>query len=482
MSRVAERERPSLNPLQRGDAPHDPVSGLPSAASFGLSLRSMLERTGAHGGEVAVLWLDLLNLRREFCADGVDGALRLIRTVADALLPLVHEDELICRYSGSCFVLALNGNGQTESRLSLIVDAASQRQLEGSWTKPEFAGGVARFPQHASSAEELIQYASLASDSATAARGRGPLLFKPEMHDSLLRERELERELGLALRHRQLGLVYQPQIDLRTGEVVGVEALTRWHHPVRGAISPAQFIPLAERSELIDEIFLHSLRQLLADAAAWRQAGVVLPLLAVNASAANVRRADFVATVQRELEANPPIGSQLDLEVTESLMIDDEELFAERLRALRSIGVKVSLDDFGTRYTGFNALKGLPLNTMKIDQCFVRSVDHSTEAQYLCGTIVIMAGSLKLGTIAEGIESLGELRILQKIGCRAGQGYLFQRPVPAPQFLEFLEQWTARKTTSEFAGAFHQVERYLEDATGLAMALASALGCDPLIL
>jgi len=251
-----------------------------------------------------------------------------------------------------------------------------------------------------------------------------------------------------------LSLAYQPQIDLATGNVMGVECLTRWHHPTRGHVSPVQFIAVAEQSDLIDEIFSHSLRRLLADAAAWRSAGVVLPTIAVNASAANVRHEDFVGIVERELGVRPLKSTRLEIEVTESLLMDDEALFLERLRALRSIGVKVSLDDFGTRYTSFNALKDLPLNSMKIDRCFVHGVERSSQAQSLCRTIVTMAKHLRLTTIAEGIEDAGELRALKKIGCQGAQGYLFQRPVPSPQFLRFLHEWPERKLQGEFAGVF----------------------------
>jgi EAL domain-containing protein (putative c-di-GMP-specific phosphodiesterase class I) len=232
----------------------------------------------------------------------------------------------------------------------------------------------------------------------------------------------------------------------------------RWNHPVRGHVSPAQFIAVAEQSDLIDEIFSHSLHQLLVDAATWRAQGFVLPSLAVNASAANVRHQDFVAIVQNELSEHPLGTTELDIEVTESLLMDDEDLFLERLKALRAIGVKVSLDDFGTRYTGFNSLKGLPLSSMKIDRCFVHGVDRSNQAQSLCRTIVTMAKHLKLATVAEGIEEVGELRALKKIGCQAGQGYLFQRPIPSEQFLEFMRTWPQRKKQGEFARAFTDVD------------------------
>ena len=278
------------------------------------------------------------------------------------------------------------------------------------------------------------------------------------MNEALLLERSIEKDLRLALRDNQMSLAYQPQIDLMTGNVLGVEALTRWTHPLRGLVSPAQFIAVAEQSDLIDEIFTHSLRKMLSDARGWRDAGLELPLIAVNASAANVRHHNFVSIVREALAAQPLGTTQLEIEVTESLLMDDEGLFVERLRELRKIGVKVSMDDFGTRYTGFNALKGLPLNSMKIDRCFVHGVDRSTQAQSLFRTIVTMARHLKLATVAEGVEDIGELRALRKIGCQAGQGYLFQRPVPSEQFMRFMHEWPERKLQGEFGEVFEDIQ------------------------
>lgn len=436
----------------------DPVTGLPNHVYFRAAIRRMIDQALVTGQEIALLWVDVLNLRREYSIGGDEGAERLVCTVADALRPWADAGELICRFSERCFLLALKRDERTISRLNMILEAGSQFHLQGSEGKPEIAAGVAFFPEHSTTHGELMRFASLASVAAARSRSRAPVLFHSDMNAALMLERDLEKDLRMALRNNQLSLVYQPQIDLVTGNILGVESLTRWHHSTRGPVSPVQFIGVAERSDLIDEIFKHSLRQLLSDAAAWRDRGVIVPSMAVNASAANVRHEDFVGIVRRELEANPPGFTQLDIEVTESLMMDDESLFVERLRSLRSIGVKVSMDDFGTRYTGFNALKGLPLNTMKIDKCFVHGVDRSTQAQSLCRTIVMMARHLKLGTVAEGIENIGELQIMKKIGCHAGQGYLFLRPVPAEQLLKFLRDWPERKHGPEFAGIFSDFE------------------------
>lgn len=437
---------------------YDPVTGLPNQSFFRSELRSMLARASAESLHVALVWIDLTNLRREYSVGGDEAAQRMVSVLADSLRPWMDEGELVCRFSDQCFLLAMRHDEVMDARLDLILESASHRHLRGSEGKPEISTGIAFFPEHANTADELIRFASLAAVSASRTRSRAAVPFHPEMNSTLLLERSLEKDLRMALREDQLTLVYQPQIDLVTGNILGVESLTRWRHPTRDHVSPAQFIAVAEQSDLIDEIFSHSLRRLLIDAAGWREHGIVLPSIAVNASAANVRHEDFVAIVQRELAEHPLVTTQLEIEVTESLLMDDEDLFLDRLKALRSIGVKVSMDDFGTRYTGFNALKGLPLNAMKIDRCFVHGVDRSSQAQSLCRTIVTMAKHLKLATVAEGIEEVGELRVLKKIGCQAGQGYLFQRPVPSDGFLEFMRTWPQRKKEGEFGRAFMDVD------------------------
>lgn len=437
---------------------YDPTTSLPNQASFREGLRQMLGSAREERSEVALVWIDLTNLRREYSIGGDTASRRLLCTLADTLRPWTEDSELIGRFADQSFLLALKREPGLASRLDAILEAGAHRHLRGAEGKPEIVAGVAYFPEHTTVPEDLIRFASLAAGAASRTRSRGALPFHPEMNEALLLERSIEKDLRLALRDNQMSLAYQPQIDLMTGNVLGVEALTRWTHPLRGLVSPAQFIAVAEQSDLIDEIFTHSLRKMLSDARGWRDAGLELPLIAVNASAANVRHQNFVSIVREALAAQPLGTTQLEIEVTESLLMDDEGLFVERLRELRKIGVKVSMDDFGTRYTGFNALKGLPLNSMKIDRCFVHGVDRSTQAQSLFRTIVTMARHLKLSTVAEGVEDMGELRALRKIGCQAGQGYLFQRPVPSEQFVRFMQEWPERKLQGEFGEVFEDIQ------------------------
>jgi EAL domain-containing protein (putative c-di-GMP-specific phosphodiesterase class I) len=215
----------------------------------------------------------------------------------------------------------------------------------------------------------------------------------------------------------------------------------RWKHPEWGNVAPNEFIPVAERSNLIHRIFDLSLRTALADAECWRAQGIAPPLITVNVSAANMRAEGFNHLVRRVLGEYSIAPTELEMEVTESLLFEDEELFVTRVRQLKAIGLRVSIDDFGTRYTGFNALKKLPIDTMKIDKCFIRGIHQSHDMRALCETIVAMARQMKLQTVAEGIEELGELDVVRRIGCNVGQGYLFRRPVPHSEFTDLLRIW-----------------------------------------
>jgi diguanylate cyclase (GGDEF)-like protein len=260
----------------------DVATGLPNHISFRASLRRLLDEALTDGREIALVWIDIMNLRREFSISGDQGAERLVYAVADALRPCVETGELICRFGDRCFLLAVQRDEHTARRLSRMVEAAGQFDAQTSEGRPEIAAGVAYFPEHATTAGDLVRFASLAAVSAARSRSRSPILFHSEMNSALLFERDMERDLRTALRNDQLSLVYQPQIDLATGNVIGAEGLTRWNHPTRGPVSPLQFIPVAERSDLIDEIFRHSLRTVLADAARWRSAGLTIPSVSVK--------------------------------------------------------------------------------------------------------------------------------------------------------------------------------------------------------
>jgi EAL domain-containing protein (putative c-di-GMP-specific phosphodiesterase class I)/GGDEF domain-containing protein len=430
---------------------HDPQTSLLNYQSFQDALEARLMSNPAGQG-IALIWIDLTGLRREFSIRGWNGAEALARRIANTLRSVVADDALLGRTGDSSFLVAMEGSKTDKaSRLSIqaIMDALTPPQ-NGSGTRIEVAAGVAFFPSDTNSVEDLVRFSILAADQASSVKSRSVVAFHSRMNSVVVRDHLLELEMSKGLEQGQFRMVYQPKVNLTTGQVVAAEALMRWTHPHLGTIPPTEFIPVAERSYLIHRIFEFSLRAALKHAQHLRDLGLSLPIIAVNASVANVRDDNFARTVRRIMEEIPIAPTQLELEITESLAFDNEDLFRARVRQLKAIGVRVSIDDFGTRYTGFNVLKKLHLNTIKIDQCFIRGIDLSQNMLSLCQTIVAMGRQLKMRTVAEGIEEPGELEAMRQVGCEAGQGFLFQRAVGADEFTAFLRDWPERKLTLGF--------------------------------
>jgi EAL domain-containing protein (putative c-di-GMP-specific phosphodiesterase class I)/GGDEF domain-containing protein len=474
----ADLDDPLRRQMRAYEQRYDLQTGLLNYHVFQESLTTMLRERNA-GREVALLWIDVLNLRREFALWGAKGTEARVAQVAEALRSVVDGNALLGRFSARCFLVALEAakfNKADRRRIQSIADALAPLRAIGSHNKIETAAGVAFWPSDATSAEDLTRFASLAASRAGYLKSPLVQSFRAGMNHHILRDHQLEAEMRKGLessieacidtsleacadtspdagagQDRQFGLVYQPKIEVATGQVLGAEALIRWNHPELGSVAPSEFIPVAERSELIQRIVEFALNTALKDVQQWQSMGLSLPLISVNMSWANLHREDFVPAVRARLAKIPISPTRLELEVTESVLMDDEELFAARVRQLKAIGVRVAIDDFGTRYTGFNVLKRIPLDSMKIDRCFIHGIDRSRDMRALCETIVAMARQLKLRTVAEGVEQPGELEVLRQIGCDAAQGYLFQRPVPAADLAEFLRSWPRQTESLGFA-------------------------------
>jgi EAL domain-containing protein (putative c-di-GMP-specific phosphodiesterase class I)/GGDEF domain-containing protein len=414
----------------------DLQTGLLHQLAFQDRLAALL-RTQSPNHEVALIWIDLVNLRREFSLWGWSGVEALVRGLAGTLRSIVSPDALLGRIGDETFVVAMTAsrnNQDSRKSIQAIVDALVPSRRMGMETTPEIAAGVAFFPLDAETPDDLARFASLAAMRSRYLKSKTVVGYEAEMNRLIMRDHLMEVEMRNGLDEGQFSLFYQPKVNLKTGKLLGAEALARWTHPEWGAVPPNEFIPVAERSDLIHRIFDFGLRTALAQARRWNEMGLHLPLIAVNASAANVREEDFAKSVKNILEEIPVGSTQVELEMTESLAFEDEDLFTARMRQLKALGVRIAIDDFGTRYTGFDLLKRLPVDTMKIDKCFIRGIERSPEMQALCRTIIAMGDQLRLRTVAEGIETVGELDVLRALGCEAGQGYLFGRPVPAEAF------------------------------------------------
>ena len=437
---------------------HDLQTGLLNYHAFQVEVDSLLRRLPP-GQELAAVWIDVLNVSREFALWGVEAADLLVRNVADALRSAAGETALLGRFGARCFVMAMpaaKSDRVMRQNLQTLINTLLQLGAGGLEPSPEVAAGVSFYPSDATRAEDLMRYASLAAARARYTHSSSVLSFQPEMKKLLLRSHQLEVEIGKSLERNEFSMLYQPKVDLTTGEVLGAEALMRWQHPEWGAVPPSEFIPIAERTSLIQRVFDFSLRAALENARHWVELGIAPGVISVNVSAANLRREDFARHVRALMSDFPIDPVELELEVTETLLLDDEELFTSRMRQLKNIGVRLAIDDFGTRYTGFNLLKRLPLDAMKIDRCFIRGIHQSTDMRSLCSTIIAMARHMKLRTIAEGIEEPEELDVLRQIGCDGGQGYLFERPVSPEAFTLFLREWPQRCRLLGFDSTIHE--------------------------
>jgi predicted signal transduction protein with EAL and GGDEF domain len=297
--------------------------------------------------------------------------------------------------------------------------------LDGREVRVGASVGIARARGN-DTAEELLRNADLAMYRAKAT-GKGRYeAFDPAMHVALIDRLELERDLRYAVERGEIALVYQPIVDMATGEVSGAEALARWYHPVRGLIPPARFVPLAEETGLIGSLGRWVIMEACRQAAQWSDTASI----AVNVSGRQLEDHGYIFDVADALERSGIAPERLVLEITESVLMRDPQAALERLGALRILGVRIAVDDFGTGYSSLAYLQRFPVNVLKIDKAFVTGVDEGEGGAALVRAIVALGRSLGLGTVAEGVETAEQARALRALGCHYGQGYLFSRPVP----------------------------------------------------
>jgi diguanylate cyclase len=299
--------------------------------------------------------------------------------------------------------------------------------------------GVSTYPDDGQDAESLLHKADTAMYAAKKLGRNNCQFFKPEMQARVLERQSLEGSLRHALSRNEFRLHYQPKIDLVTGEITGVEALLRWQHPTRGMIQPLQFVSIAEESGLIVSIgqwvLLHACRQ----ARAWMDAGLPPVRMAVNVSAAEFMAKDFLSGVRATLISTGVDPHNLELELTETVLMRDAESAVRILHALKAIGVQLAVDDFGIGYSSFSYLQRFPLDALKIDRTFINEISAAGEGATILSAMIDIGLSLKHRVIAEGVETAEQLHFLQKKGCSEGQGYFFCHPLIAEKFAEFLK-------------------------------------------
>ncbi len=304
--------------------------------------------------------------------------------------------------------------------------------------------GVSIFPLDSNGSDDLLRNADMAMYLAKKEGRNNYQFFTPALNDQIRDRLTVETDLHAALEQDQFELFYQPQVSLQTRRLTGIEALIRWRHPTRGMVSPAMFIGVAEESGLIHGITRWVLEQACAQNAAWQAAGLPRCPIAINVSSANFKRGDLCQVIVDVLERTQLPPKYLELEVTETLLLEDEYVVKE-IPTLKAMGVTLSIDDFGTGYSSLSYLRRLPVEKLKIDQSFVRGLPESQDDAIIARAIIDLGHALGHTVIAEGVETEQQVTFLRNHGCDEGQGYLFSRPMPAGAFEALLEREKGRR-------------------------------------
>jgi len=417
---------------------HDPLTGLPNRALFNTELEQALAESAKTGGHLSLLVLDLDRFQEINDTNGHMAGDHILHECGERLRQLVRESDMVARLGGDEFGIVQRGihsPAELEGFARRIVNALMRpiRIAEHEFF-PSASIGIARYPFDGSQGYELLQHADSALSEAKS-RGRSGVRFYSEELTIKSRERAaIEAALRRAEPEGQLALYYQPKVDLRTGECIGAEALLRWNHPAWGMVTPDRFIGIAEDSGIIVSIGAWVLTKACLVAHQMNRAGGRNFKVAVNLSPRQFRDNDLVATVQCILSATGCEPQWLELEITEGLLLENDDGARAALLALRAMGISIAIDDFGTGYSALAYLKRFPINVLKIDRSFVRDIGIDHDSTELVRAIISMARSLRLDLVAEGIETEEQNHFLLLQGCQMGQGYYHGRPVPWEQF------------------------------------------------
>tara|TARA_R110000823_G_scaffold171736_9_gene304175 strand:+ start:13253 stop:16498 length:3246 start_codon:yes stop_codon:yes gene_type:complete len=429
---------------------YDALTGLPNRTLLQERASVALASAKATESPVALLYIDLdrFTIINDSLGHGVGD--RILVEMARRLSEHLHMNATLCRAGGDEFYLLLPNMAHARvmsSAAELLELIALPMQIDGQRLEVSASIGVACYPEHGGNLEELAQCADAALAQAKN-NGRGQVeLFAEEMLSWARKTLLVESELREALRRDELLLHYQPQIDMRSGRVTGIEALVRWQHPERGLILPGRFIPVAEESSLIIEIGNWVMETAVAQQAAWQAEGIPLVPMAVNLSVVQVYSSDFCDMVEAILRKHALPTAMLELELTESIAMEHSDRTLATLARLNALGVNLAIDDFGTGYSSLSYLKRYPLDKLKIDKSFVDGLADSAEDQAIVMAIIGIARGLGYKTVAEGVETREQWQFLRENGCDAYQGYYFSKPAPAEVISDILLQTQGEKMT-----------------------------------
>jgi diguanylate cyclase (GGDEF)-like protein/PAS domain S-box-containing protein len=429
-------------------ATHDSLTGLPNRSLLLDRIGKAVARARRSGQGIAVLFIDLDGFKKVNDAYGHPAGDALLTEVAERIGQANRAEDTVARWGGDEFVVVLENQESregVETRSLELLDALAQpyRSL-GSEVYITASIGVSRYPQDGEDVSGLLKRADSAMYRAKEEGRNGVHFFSSDISDRAMERMALERDLWTALRRGDLRLHYQPQVAIATGNIVGAEALLRWHHPERGEVPPSQFIPVAEQSDLIHAIGEWVLETALRQLASWQERGLDGFHLAVNIAPSQLVRRDLCDRVQGALRATGADPSRVVLEISENLFLKEPVVVAEMLANLRALEMRVAIDDFGTGHSSIGHLKRLPIDQVKIDMSFVRPLANGETDVAIVRGMIALAHSLKLTVVAEGVETESQYRILQELLCDEVQGHHVSQALPADAFEILVRAWDGR--------------------------------------
>ncbi len=441
--KVAEAAALAMTLQMAHSAEHDFLTGLPNRMLLNDRVGQAIALAQRHAYKVAILFLDVDGFKHINDSLGHPIGDKLLKSIAERLIGCVRASDTVSRQGGDEFVVLLSEVEQEEDTAILarrmLQQVMQTHTINGQDLHITASIGVSVYPDDGMNAETLIKNADTAMYQAKEKGRQSYQFFKPAMNVRAVERQSIEEGLRRALERRELVVHYQPKVELSSRRITGAEALIRWNHPTRGLVPPGQFIPVAEESGLIRPIGAWVLREACRQTRAWADAGLPALTMAVNVSAMEFREDAFLDGVFATLEETGLDPRQLELELTESVLVKQAESAASILRAVREKGVQVAIDDFGTGYSSLSYLRKFPVDALKIDQSFVRQISNGGDDTIIVTAIIALARSLKLRVVAEGVETAEELAFLRERQCDEVQGYYFGRPVPPHQFASLLK-------------------------------------------
>jgi diguanylate cyclase (GGDEF)-like protein len=421
-------------------AQHDILTGLPNRSLLNQRLKQILAQAQREGTHVACLFLDFDHFKRINDTLGHDCGDQLLQAVAQRLTSAVRESDTVARLGGDEFVLVLpgldpaNATFETMAVLTRVRDSfLAPFRLSDQVPTLTCSIGVSMYPLDASEPVTLIKQADTAMYAAKEAGRNSYRFYTADMNARVQQRLQLETDMRRAMMDDEFFLVYQPLIEMQTMRVCGAEALLRWRDPERGIVLPAEFIPIAEESGMIQALGARVLRDACRQVVQWHRQGMPLRL-SVNLSVQQLQHESWLSTVEDALASSGLAAHYLDLEITESVIITHQEKAVATLMKLKQRGVSITIDDFGTGYSSLSYLARLPIQSVKIDQRFVHGLERNESDETIAQVIIALSHSLGLRVIAEGVETAGQFEYLKKHGCEQAQGFLISRPLEAHDF------------------------------------------------